>query len=428
MKKIVVLCAAMLCATLLTAGASAVEYENAYDAVENMTVGWNLGNTLDAHGEWIEKWTDNTPADYETSWGNPVATKELIDEVRAAGFNTIRVPVTWAQHIDDKGNIDKVWLDRVQTVVDYVMAHEDMYCILNVHHDGGAEGWLVASDECYDADADKFAGLWKNIAERFRDYDERLIFESFNEVLDEQDRWNSSDAEGHGRINDLNQLFVDTVRATGGGNADRNLMVQTYAASCQADALAAFVLPEDSTEDHLILHVHSYAPWGFTSDDATWTTMTDVWGADHQIAEIERLYKSLYDFSQKQGAPLVMGEFGSQDKGNEPHRAAHAKLSVAEAKKYGIRCIWWDNGSSYQLFDRSEYRNLHPMITDAMTQQFAADVKGDANGDGILNAMDAAYILTSLTNGTQLPAAADINCDGNANALDAAAILTLLVS
>ncbi|MBQ7782696.1 MAG: cellulase family glycosylhydrolase [Oscillospiraceae bacterium] len=129
---------------------SAAKSETADAAVSAMTAGWNLGNTLDSCGEWIGLYTQGLPSDYETAWGNPITQKKMITAVKNAGFNSVRVPVTWSEHIDDKGNIDKKWLDRVQETVDYVIS-QDMYCILNVHHDAGSDCWLEASDcgHCY---------------------------------------------------------------------------------------------------------------------------------------------------------------------------------------------------------------------------------------------------------------------------------------
>ena len=224
-----VICAAMLFTALAVPAEAAEPIETAEKAVEAINAGWNLGNALDSCGEWIGLYTDGKPSSYETAWGNPVTAKKLITAVKKAGFNAVRVPVTWAEHIDDSGNIDKEWLDRVQEVVDYVLS-QDMYCILNVHHDAGADGWLEASAECYKKNSKKFAALWKNIALRFRDCGGKLIFEGFNEMLDSNNSWTDAKAnDAYTAVNDFNQLFVDTGRKTGVNNAERNRMVQVYA-------------------------------------------------------------------------------------------------------------------------------------------------------------------------------------------------------
>lgn len=436
LKKILKKAAALIICAAVSAGsaiyASAADTpETAAAAVENITAGWNLGNALDSCGEWIAQYTEGKPANYETAWGNPVTSRELITAVKNAGFNIVRVPVTWAEHIDEKGNINAEWLDRVQQVVDYVIS-QDMYCVLNVHHDAGADGWLEASADCYNSSSKKFAGLWKNIAARFKNYDSRLIFESFNEILDSRNSWtNAQDNGAYQAVNDFNQLFVDTVRATGGNNAERNLMVQVYSASCSEKTLAEFVLPHDSAENHLIIQVHNYDPQGFTASDATWTTMTNIWGSDAEKQYFDQLFDRLAEFSKEQGAPLVVGEFGANYKQNESSRQLYAEYFVTSAAKHGIKCFWWDTGDM-ALFDRSTSTVKYPGMIKALVGSSASApeiIPGDADGNGAVNALDAALILKYAVGiASQLnTAAADYNGDGAVNAMDASAILKWVV-
>ncbi|MGN0638923.1 MAG: cellulase family glycosylhydrolase [Huintestinicola sp.] len=367
--------AMLLTATAVPAGA-AKPIETAEEAVTAINAGWNLGNTLDSCGEWIGLYTDGKPSSYETAWGNPTASKKLIAAVKKAGFNAVRVPVTWAEHIDDSGNIDKEWFDRVQEVVDYVIS-QDMYCVLNVHHDAGADGWLEASAECYRKNSKKFAALWKNIALRFKDYGEKLIFEGFNEMLDSENSWTDARTkDAYKAVNDFNQLFVDTVRKTGGNNAERNLMVQVYSGSCSEKALAGFVLPDDTAKDHLIIHTHNYDPQGFTASDATWTTMTDKWGTDPEKAYFDKLFSRLDSFAKKQGAPLVIGEFGADFKDNNSSRKLYAEYFVSAAAKHGIKCFWWDTGNM-ALFDREKCTVTHPEIVKALTKYSVPEKSAD---------------------------------------------------
>ena len=428
--------AVFLCAAVATASAvpalAAPEFESAEAAVENITVGWNLGNTLDSCGEWIGLYTEGKPENYETAWGNPVASRELITAVKAAGFNAVRVPVTWADHIDEKGSIDAEWLDRVQEVVDYVIS-QGLYCILNVHHDAGADGWLEASADCFVKSSGKFAGLWKNIAVRFREYGDKLIFEGFNEILDSQNSWSDArENDAYKAVNDFNQLFVNTVRATGGNNAERNLMVQVYSGSCSEKALAGFVLPDDSTAGHLMIQAHNYDPQGFTSSGATWTTMTDKWGSDAEKQYFDQMFDRLESFAKEQGAPLVIGEFGAEYKGNEPSRELYAEYFVTSAANLDIKCFWWDTGEM-ALFDRSSCTVKYPGIVKALTKNTShaqEAISGDVDGSGTVNALDAAAILKySVGIAVQLnTAAADYNGDGTVNALDAADILKWIVA
>lgn len=368
--------AAMLITALAVPAEAAETIETAEKAVAAINAGWNLGNTLDSCGEWIGLYTDGKPSSYETAWGNPVASKKLITAVKKAGFNAVRVPVTWAEHIDDRGNIDKEWLDRVQEVVDYVLS-QDMYCIINVHHDAGADGWLEASAECYKKNSKKFAVLWKNIAVRFRDCGGKLIFEGFNEMLDSNNSWTDAKAnDAYKAVNDFNQLFVDTVRKTGGNNAERNLMVQVYSGSCSEKALAGFVLPDDKAKDHLIIQTHNYDPQGFTASDASWTTMTDKWGTASEKAYFDELFSRLDSFAKKQGAPLVIGEFGADFKDNNSSRKLYAECFVNAASSRGIKCFWWDTGKM-ALFDREKCTVTHPEIVKALTKYSASEKSSD---------------------------------------------------
>lgn len=424
----------LFAATALEVSAPAAPaFETAETMTANINAGWNLGNALDSYGEWIGLYTDGKPENYETAWGNPVTSSELITAVKNAGFNAIRVPVTWAEHIDSDGSIDEEWLNRVQEVVDYVVS-QDLYCVLNVHHDAGADGWLEASDDCFKSSSKKFAGLWNNIAVRFKDYGDKLIFESFNEILDSKNSWDSArESDAYKAVNDFNQLFVDTVRATGGNNAQRNLMVQVYSGSCSENALADFVLPKDITENHLIIHMHNYDPQGFTSADATWTTLTDTWGSDAEKQYFDQMFTRLEKFSKEQGAPLVIGEFGASYKGNEPSRELYAEYFVTSAAKHGIKCFWWDTGGDMALFDRSTATVKYPGMVKALTGSIAPSqeiILGDADGSGIVNALDAAAILKYAVGMTVEinTSAADFNKDGAVNALDAADILKYVVA
>ena len=357
---------------------SAAKSETADAAVSAMTAGWNLGNTLDSCGEWIGLYTKGLPSDYETAWGNPVTQKKMITAVKKAGFNSVRVPVTWSEHIDDKGNIDKKWLDRVQETVDYVIS-QDMYCILNVHHDAGSDGWLEASEECYKKSSGKFAGLWNNIAVRFKNYDDKLIFESFNEILDKHNSWtDAKDNNAYDAVNDFNQLFVDTVRKTGGNNSDRNLMLQVYSGSCSEKTLNNFTLPADSVKNHLIVQVHNYDPQGFTAAEVSWAKMTDQWGSAADKSAFDKLFARLGKYSEQLDVPFVVGEFGAEYKDNDSERAEYAEYFVSKAAEYGIKCFWWDVGNM-AVIDRKACKVSHPQVADALTADYGKKTSAKAD-------------------------------------------------
>lgn len=308
-----------------------------------MNVGWNLGNSLDTP----TKGDKDLPIElYETLWGNPTTTREMIHAVKEAGFGVIRVPVTWAHHMDENGNVDKAWMDRVEEVVNYVL-DEGIYCIINVHHDTGAAGWLRASGSKYEEERTKFENLWLQIATRFRDYDEKLIFEGFNEIMNDKNEWGVPEKEALDVVNKLNQLFVDTVRASGGNNYHRNLICNPYAASLIPVTLAKTKIPTDPAgKGHIILQVHTYAPSSYTE-----STTNKLSFFHKALLKIEVWLMGVT--SNLKRVPVVLGEFGSYVKDNPENSYAYLKTIRNSANFHGILCIIWDDGGRYKIFDRN---------------------------------------------------------------------------
>lgn len=328
---------------------------DALDFVKNIKIGWNLGNTLDCTGSWI-----NGDLAHETAWGNPKTTEEMIKAVKKAGFNAIRIPTSWGEHLDSKNNISKEWLDRVQTVVDYAYKN-DMYVILNTHHEGW---WFVPSKDSKEI-SDRFTKIWEQIAERFKDYDEHLIFEGLNEPRTEGSakEWAGGTAEERQVLNKYNKLFVDIVRKSGGNNKDRYLMIPTYAASCCTPAMDELEIPKDG---RIIVSVHAYLPNAMALDEnSPVKTFTNA-----NKTEIDNLMKTINDKFLKKGVPVIIGEFGSVNKKNEAERTKLADYYVKAAEKYGIPCFWWDDGGNFQLFDRKtlkfKYEDILKALMDAV--------------------------------------------------------------
>lgn len=298
--------------------AQAQEFESATEAVKNMGVGWNLGNTLDA---WADK-TLNTPADQETCWGQPVTEPGLMKMMKEAGFGAIRVPVTWFHWTDADGNVKPEWMKRVHEVVDYVI-DQGLYCILNVHHDTGQgdQRWLIANESVYDQTVARYENLWKHIAEEFKDYDQKLLFESYNEMLDIDKSWcfatfatkNKYDEtkarNAYNAINKYAQSFVDVVRASGGNNVSRNLIVNTYAACCGSgtwnahlkDPLKEMLMPTDpvnNTKAHIAFQVHAYP---------------NVENINNTKSELDDMFEALNTHLIAKGGPVIIGEWGTSN-------------------------------------------------------------------------------------------------------------------
>jgi aryl-phospho-beta-D-glucosidase BglC (GH1 family) len=316
-------------------------FRSADEIVSDIKVGWNLGNTLECYD--YKSWTDNA----ETSWGNPRTTKEMIESVKAAGFNAIRIPVTWGEHMDSNNNIDSEWMSRVKEVVDYAYDN-GMYVILNMHHDDYI--WFTPSESEYTADSEKLCSIWNQIAEHFKDYGDRLLFEGMNEprTVGSDKEWTGGTAEERAVINKYEQDFVDTVRATGGNNADRTLVITSYAASIDTDAVNDIVVPDDK---NIIVSIHYYSPWDFANGDST------EWGTDSDKTELDAGFSMLKSKFVDKGVPVIIGEFGSTAASSDDVRAEYYEYYIESAARCGIKCFVWDNGvtsgdSSFGLLNR----------------------------------------------------------------------------
>lgn len=361
---------------------------NQSQMVEAMGPGWNLGNQL-------ESVTDNVPE--ETNWGNPVITEKLIQSVKAAGFKSIRIPVSYFAKIDDDKDytIDSKWLDRVQEVVDYCIKN-DLYAVINIHGDGynTIDGsWLLCNGKNQTEIKKKYKKVWKQIAERFKNYDEHLLFESMNEEFDGS--YSEPNKEYYQNINNYNQIFVDTVRKTGDNNTKRWLIIPGW--NTNIDYTAGdygFKLPTDQYRDksidkeeqRIMISVHYYSPWDFCggencvitqwgneADDPSKTSTTcDETYMKNQL----NLMKTT--FADK-GYPVFIGEYGSIDKTsydseNEYYRAYFARKLCQLSRKNGCIPMYWDNGYNgvhgFGLFDRTTCEITQPVIIDAIMEGF----------------------------------------------------------
>lgn len=421
-----VVCAMAMSVLPLFEGTAAMNADAAFEQTaaeitEDMGFGWNLGNSLDSYVGTTFGCQDLSS---ETCWGNPKSTQTLIDGVKASGVNTIRVPVTWYNHMDPNTyEIDDAWMDRVEEVVNYVLKNDDTYCILNVHHDTGENGWLKASSNNLDTKKAIFTAIWEQIAERFGSYGDRLIFEGFNEILDDNSEWVNPSQESLTIVNDLNQIFVDTVRASGGSNAQRCLIVNTYAASGNPYVTSNFEIPDDSAQNKIIAECHVYQPFYFTSefypDETTWEQ--NKYYLDEQL---DAIYNN---FIQK-GTPAIIGEFGcAYTKDNMDEILSWAKYYVETCTDYGIPCIYWDNGSQYKLYNRTtgsvtQENLLNTMLAASEGEDYVVDTTlyGDADGNGKLEDADVKQLQDYLLCRVDSVRNCDMNKDNVVDAFDLA--------
>ncbi len=345
-------------------------FESSYSFLENIVLGYNLGNTLDAnpydetHSWWIPE--GKAPTDWEKSWGQPVTTQEIIDAIAEKGFNVVRVPVTWYPHMDADGNVNAEWMDRVETVVNYVLK-ADCYCILNVQHDTGAGinpdggGWLCADMDKYPEISVKYKKLWSQIADRFKDYDDKLLFESFNEILNNKQSWTAPPAgdPAYDAIRRLDQDFVDVVRASGGKNEYRNLVVNGYSAGNSQTVLDEFAVPADKHPNHILASVHSYDPYGFCNDNGEWNIY--MFDGDCE-KEIDAIFERVSLRFNNLGIPYFFGEFGAIDEAKDMgERIKYAQYMAQKFSKYDTTGLWWMG-----LMDRKKLEWYELEIVDAL--------------------------------------------------------------
>lgn len=320
--------------------------------LEDMGLGWNLGNSLDATG--------GSGLDTETSWSNPKTTQALIDKVKSLGFNTVRVPVSWGKHVSgDNYTINSAWLARVKEVVDYCYKN-DMYVILNIHHDtkssesASGAGYYPRSS-AYSSSEKFVTSVWSQMAEYFKDYDYHLIFETLNEprLIGTGyewwfNKWNipSEVKDAIDCINKLNQKAVDTIRATGSNNRGRLIMCPGYDASIDGATVSGFKLPTDTSgnKNRIAVSVHAYSPYNFAMNVDTSNGATSTYSSSIKD-ELKNLFSTLKSNFRDKGIPVVIGEFGSTDKNNTAERVKWATDYTALAKKNNIPCVLWDNNA-----------------------------------------------------------------------------------
>lgn len=368
-----------------------------------MGAGWNLGNQLEAV-------VNQTPG--ETNWGNPVITADTIKMIKDARFTTIRVPVTYMSHIGPAPDytIDPAWLDRIQEVVDLCMANK-LYTIINMHGDGYHTidgGWLFCDDSDQKTIKEKYQAVWAQIADRFKDYDEHLIFESMNEEFD--GNYNGPSAAFYQNINDYNQIFTDTVRQSGGNNDKRWLLIPGWNTDITyTNAASGFVLPTDTYlskdvpagEKRHMVSVHYYSPWDFCGGETGTITQ---WGADvtdsakesshsgeNYLAKcISQLKTDFVD----QGYPVVIGEYSTNDKSsfdpeNTYFRSYFTKKVCEKCKQNGIIPVYWDNGHNGEygmaIFDRKNLIVSQPTILAAIMDVYYPSVSGTSQSIALSN-------------------------------------------
>lgn len=338
---------------------------SATDAGNAMKVGLNLYNSLEAFGDWFD-WKDADGNDnidaFQTCWGNPLVTADWFNAVKANGFNAVRIPVTWFPHMDENDQVSEKWMNRVEEVVNFAL-DAGLYVIINVHHDTGDGGWIAADLSNIDEISERYVTLWTQIATRFEQYGDHLMFESYNEILDKNNAWANVEGDAFIAVNQLAQTFVNTIRGLGGNNGHRNLIVNTYAAQCSSDVLGTFEIPTDQITDHLMVQIHNYDPADFCrmtkelKDDEE----LPLWTEDYQN-ELAAELDVLIDYYDTYHVPIIIGEFAANDKLAEEERAKYAEFMVTYCRQNAnISLFYWNN-----IIDRTTFQPSYPLVMQAL--------------------------------------------------------------
>ena len=340
------------------------ESTESIEFAKSLGKGWNLGNTFDA----CEKQsTEKMGLESETMWGNPETTKELIAFVKECGFDSLRLPVTWAQHLGDEYIIDTEWLERVAQVVDYALEY-DLKVILNTHHEDAF--WLIADEEHKEISEEILCKVWAQICERFKEYDENLIFETMNEprVFGGENEWSGSE-ETREAVNHLNFAALEAIRNSGGKNSERFVLIPTFAASGLDENIDSLKLPDD---DKVIVSVHYYY---LTAHQSEFADNAQVWTLSQKI-DLYKTFRRMASRFMSKGYGVCKSEFGWTDRDNLENLAENARFYVELAEKFGIPVMVWDNGVtekdeiySFGIIDRNELKVVYPEYLEAIVKK-----------------------------------------------------------
>jgi endoglucanase len=310
---------------------------DAWAAVARMSPGINIGNTL-----------ENTSA-WETGWGQPPITQEYVQSLARLGFKTVRLPVAWDTYAVE-GRIQPDKFERVAEVVDWITA-AGMFCVVNIHWDGG---WIDSGPKdkfptthaTFSPEAEqKFRSYWHQIATYFAGKNERLILEGLNEETNFSNE--GSPAKAYATLTRVNQLFIDTVRSTGGNNAQRLLIVVGYSTDIQKTCDPAYVLPKDTLPNRLFISVHYYTPWQFCgmTEDADWGKMMPTWGTPQDYAQLNQLFDQMKGFTIRHDIPAFIGEFNASEKKESASRERWMTAVANAATSRGMIPVLWDTGN-----------------------------------------------------------------------------------
>ena len=385
----------------------------ACEAITLMGNGINLGNTMEAYAH--QRYTaGEDPTNFETSWGQPVTKKEMIDGMKAAGFDTLRIPIAWTNGMNfETGDytIDERLFARIDELINYALA-ADMYVIINDHWDGGWWGMFGSADEATQQKAmEMYKAIWTQICERYKDYSYRLIFESANEELG--DRLNDTDiakdsgalskAQCYEKTNEINSEFVKLVRSTGGKNEDRFLLIAGYNTDITNTCKDSYVMPEDTADNKLMVSVHYYTPWDYCGTDAV-----NQWGSPEDYEEQNKLLDMMSKFTES-GYGVVIGEYAvmSSKAAQKPDSDLFYTNFLNNCDYYNYCPVLWDCNNLYKRLQNKisdeTYASLYlERSRSKQTEAYSEEQIVENAKSGIAEALEAAN--ERLMEGISLPA------------------------
>ena len=300
---------------------------------------------------------------YETFWCDTKTDKELIQTLKDKGFNAIRISFDVSNHLNNEGIIDSLWLERLKEIVDYCM-EADVYCLIDI-----IETYGLYADNLNGDGFDKFVSLWIQVASLFKDYDDKLLFSPFNELKNSNGDWNTSSDVILENMNSLYQVFVDTIRSTGGNNKWRNLILTTYAAGVNNTILDSFKMPSDSTFNHLLVECHLYDPVNFTFNEINLgsTDFVYEWGSRKDKNSLNKIFSMISDFMKKSKVPVIIGEFGVVDRNSISEMNEYYKYYRTQTKKFKIGILVFDDSHDFVIIDRKTKKFINEDTVNILT-------------------------------------------------------------
>lgn len=386
----------------------------ALDVANLMGNGINLGNTMEAYGH-VSLGVDAEPSAYETLWGQPVTTKEMLIAMKDAGFDSVRIPVAWTNAIDYEGGnytIKKAYMDRVEEIVNYAL-DAGMYVVINEHWDGSWWGMFgSATGETREKAMELYVSMWSQIAERFQNYSDKLIFESGNEELGSRlndvnvskDSGALSEDETYKTTNKINQTFVDTIRGSGGNNPERFLLIAGYNTNIKATLDSRFQMPKDSIANRLLVSVHYYDPWTYAGSEELST-----WGSETEYKSQNEVLAMMTKFTD-QGIGVIIGEYGAlpaKDGTIKENTTEYTKNILDNSDLYGYVPMLWDTSSFFvrkdlKINDQGLAKLFKERSLSAQSSLSDQEIKENAQKSlesGIAKGKeyDASYVKPALT-------------------------------